>query len=428
MLSNFWDPYKNPNAVSRPRIRPVGGDGTNWGLTNLASDPSMPIPEPADHIGALWMMAQFYNAIADGARNGDAYAKQIVSLQAEHVLLSLGNGDRTAGLSVMSNGTYGVSAQDDGDWKADFLLNWFEITGSQDAINCLEGVIPGVLSRFKDTTVAQIDAGSGVLYSPLGLQYDTAGDGGAGQSSLYEVTLSVAALGVYDITNLGGYLVYAQAFSDILDTNYKVRATGKAPILARGIVLDPSLYGGAPRGTPINGDYAPEQNALDNGFAKPQRFGRANTLLLGMMSAVVLNARMWDRLGTAKYLSRALSLIDAMGQPDTAGGLIITQDVTVPGTYSPDDPWTGGKWAQRFVAEGLTLPGADKTGAVRAAMLKTAATIAASLSGGFYTADWCGARLAAATDGLLNGFTSFQARWDANPTGWPRGRASSNHD
>lgn len=417
-LYNFYDSDQNTNPPNRPRLRPLGGDPTNYALAYQLATPTSPIPEPSDGVGNFLMLDQLISPFAYRAQQGDQYMRTVVTNAIANILIGLGGGNRTAGVSKIADGTYGVYAADDGAGKAYMCENWFRTLGDQDALNCLLQIIPTVLNTFKDTTVAQVDGGSGVKWSPLGIQYDTAPDGGNGQSSLYEVDLANASITAWRYSQLDGYLNYPLAMSDWLDASYKVRAPGKAAILARAVVLDPTVSignangGTVVRGTPLNGDYAAEPGALDNGYAKPQRFGRANTLLNGMTSAVVLNARLWKITQQQKYLTRALGLIDAMGMPDTQGGMVITQDVTVPGCFNPDDPEIAGHAMERFVLEGLTLPGADASGRVRAAILATAAQIAADVVDGYYSADWCGQRTAPAADGLLNGFTGFQARWD----------------
>ena len=336
----------------------------------------------------FWQMAQFHKVLFGEWRiDHRVEAKAEIAANWRYIRQTY----TMAQLSGDGRDDQSVSVSDDGGWKANFLAQVHSVTGDPEALHALEEMLPTITSRFLDPNQPRIFHGKSPtgrpFYSnPHGILYASDRDINSYRtygrvSTLYEITLALAALYAYEHDGNPAYLSYARAtfswvYSDLRNIKESPldAATG---IYLCELKLDPA---------DIRSGHLEAKNRY---YTKPVR-GLSAEYSGGTLAMAVLAARLYHLTRDPAYLSEARSIADSFTRLDAFG----RQRRAVRLFVNDRDPWTDGYWYPDFVLEVLPLPGVDPSGNFKAALYSTAsAIIAQRTKEGYYGADWSGPEL-----------------------------------
>jgi hypothetical protein len=284
--------------------------------------------------GSLWEHAQMLRTITDLYRvTGDP--ELLTRIRSDWAWI-LSHHSRSARTSVGA-GT-NMNWSDDAGWSALMYLDVYRATGDATALSDAATLFTNTYERWADDTY-----GGGLWYTDEHLQ-----------KSVYQVSIILAGLRLYDIT---GNRVYAD----------------------RALSLYHWVVSHLERG---KGLYYVDYNA--NGPAKnnaPPKQASSDTMLAGNMAMAVVAARLYRATNDPVYLERALFTANAIlaVENDGAGVYLNDRDANVEGFYIGD-----------WVAEVLTLPGIEPEHADT--LRRTALSIytAARTTDGYYSGNWSG--------------------------------------
>lgn len=284
--------------------------------------------------GSLWEHAQMLRAITDLYRvTGDPELLTRIRSDWSWILSHHSRSART-GVGAGTN----MNWSDDAGWSALMYLDVYRATGDATALADAETLFTNTYNRWADDTF-----GGGLWYTDEHLQ-----------KSVYQVSIILAGLRLYDIT---GNRVYAD----------------------RALSLYHWVVSHLERG---RGLYYVDYNA--NGPAKnnaPPKQASSDTMLAGNMAMAIVAARLYRATNDPIYLERALFTANAIlaVENDGAGVYLNDRDANVEGFYIGD-------WA----AEVLTLPGIGPEHAET--LRRTALSIytAARTTDGYYSGNWSG--------------------------------------
>ena len=369
LAAHYWN-----DDPREPHIRPTQGDG---GPSNGLVVDSSPVP-------TIWQMAQYANLLyQDWKLLGDADAA--AKLRANWAYVKRVSGPYLAGDGKADRS---INISDDAAWKANYLAQVHEVTRDPAALAALLEMIPATMARFAQPGVPHRAFGRSPGGRPLftgahGMLYAAANEAEPRRtygliSSVIEAMMANAALYAFEQSGDIDYRDYAVATWAWIRRDLRT-AKANAADAATGLYLcdlelDPAKGAPAPRnlfwGKPIRGLSAEYSG--------------------GTLAMAVLSARLYRLTDDPRYLAEARSIVAAFPRPDAFGRVRAGRTLFV----NERDPWTDGYWYPAAVAEVLSLPGVDPSGAFAAALENTAAAIARQRTAdGYYGADWSGPEL-----------------------------------
>jgi hypothetical protein len=284
--------------------------------------------------GSMWEHAQMLRTMMDLYRvNPDPALLTRIKSDWSWVVAHVG----AQGLTKVGAGT-NMNWSDDAGWSALMYLDVYRETGTANALSYAATLFNNTYTRWADDTY-----GGGLWYTDEHLQ-----------KSVYQVSIILAGLRLYDLTGSPAYRDRALSLYNWVDSH-----------LARG-----------------NGLYYVDYNA--NGPAKnnaPPKQASSDTMLAGNMAMAVAAARLYRATNDPAYLEKAIRTANAILAVENDGGgvLLNDRDANVEGFYVAD-----------WVAEVLTLPGIGPEHAE--AIRRTASSIyaAARTPDGYYSGNWSG--------------------------------------
>jgi hypothetical protein len=418
LLRRFYDPIGSGRAHGMARIRPTDGEG-------LSARTGLPIKD-APREGSWWQMAQLLRTIYETWRaHGDEEDKDRLLAQAAYIrkvytFAELG-GD---GLNF-SDGQTTINALDDGGWVALSLAIFHDVTGDGFWLDALRSAIPAILRRFADPFSTPVvlgetrDAATGRMmpfqYSPFGAMYDTGTDEGNGTASL-EFPLALAALYLHEIDPVPMYLAYANAYAQI-QIKYFKHPSGN---YVSAIGLDPR-----------NKNIFHRDNRFY--FSYPQE-GVSNLELGGTLANAILFTKLSKLTGDVTLIDEVRSISAAIvkkqgpsadpadwpswndpANDHTTWGFVSAAS-QISGVLLPmADGWTSGQWLPWFARECLPFVAGEASVACSNVLKSTSHSILSRFThpDGCFPADWGGPLRRSATDGLIKGYASYQAHYDA---------------
>ena len=412
LKSVSYDPNQGTtNAVNMPRLIPMDSGTANWGTFDNSLTASQIISTSGDNDG-FWMMCILLNTYFQRwvtfTRRGDPAAKVMQAIIAnqgvylQNVYAVGSNNPTNYGLGSNGSADGRINAADDFAWAIRVLMQLHIVTGLDIYLYLLQSAFINGMARWLSPYANQQVACGPFSYSSLGMPYT----GGGQYNSTYEFWVIEVALYLHRVTNNGFYLTYAQAQQAMF------AGMQKAP---SGVYY--TNFGINPNGSSYKSCYFSSFGAMQNGYTN-LHFGAT-------IAATLVDLLLYEEGGSNSYVNDAQSLITGMMKPyNNGGGANGNAGFLTAGNYSAyngcfypwTDPYTDPASLVDLARDVLPTVDPYDTLGCGGALLSTAlSAVTQTYTPNLPGADWAGPLSANATNGLLNGYNSYQAKYNAVP-------------